>query len=133
MRMAHRLAVLVLLCSVAYTVHAQDIGQVGPQVSPEFWLGVGFSVISALIAGYTKGIQRRVEKNEEQIRALHQEDRQLQAQISMVRESLPQRFHDKAEVERHYDELKDMIRALHGRLDQFAIAAAGRGRNEDPR
>ena len=120
MRWVHRLALLCLLLSVAYSVNAQGIGSIGPSISAEFWLGLAFSVLFALIAGFTKGVERRVERNEKNIQALFNEDRQLQAQISMIRETLPERFHPRGEVVERFDKLDSAISALHRRMDFLA-------------
>jgi hypothetical protein len=90
----------------------------GVAVSVEFWVGLGFSVVLALVAGYARGIEKRVAMVEF-------DNRQQQSKISELREMVKGDYHPKDEVHDQFSEIKSSIQALHRRLDYIAAGRSG--------
>lgn len=110
-----------LLCAlVAARAHAANGFE--PEIgglSLEFWGGIVFTVLLALVAGYARGIEKRVS-------LIEFDNRQLQSQISGIREMVKGDYHPKSEVSELLREIKDSQDSLHRRMDYFAAGQGGR-------
>lgn len=118
MKLVKWAAVFGLLMVAASLAHAQGLGDDRIRVSVEFWVGLAFSVLLAMVAGYARGIEKRVSMVE-------YDNRNLQSQISGLRELVKGDYHPKDEVHDQFNEIKASIHALHRRLDFIAAGRAG--------
>ena len=104
--------------SVAARAHANGFSPEIGGISLEFWAGIIFTVLLALIAGYARGIEKRVS-------LIEFDNRHLQSQISGIREMVKGEYHPKDEVHEQIAEVKKAIDSLHRRFDYFGAAKAG--------
>lgn len=96
-------------------------------VDLEFWLSAGLSIGLAVVGGYMRALGKRISM-------IEFDNRQLQSQISAVREMVKGDYPDKREVQDQFGELKEMIGALGKRMDSRMdyFSSVQQGRNYPP-
>lgn len=104
--------------SVAARAHANGFAPEIGGISLEFWAGIIFTVLLALIAGYARGIEKRVS-------LIEFDNRQLQSQISGIREMVKGEYHPKDEVHDLLAKLERNVDSLHRRFDYFSAGKSG--------
>ena len=87
-------------------------------VSLEFWLGAILSIGLAVASGYTRALSKRISM-------IEYDNRQLQSQISAVREMVKGEYPAKSEVSDQLGEIKGIVQSLHRRMDYFAAGQRG--------
>lgn len=119
------------LGAAAFTGSAYAQGAAVAAISPEFWLGLVFTVLFSLVAGYAKGLSDRV-------RALEFEQKNKSTELSLFMQTLPLNYYTKAEqrelqtirdlhtaehrerMEQGVRDVKDCVAAMNSRLDNLA-------------
>lgn len=106
------------LCWTA-NVYAQTAAATGAQLPVAFWAGAALTIGLAIVTGYARGIDKRVSMVE-------YDNRNLQSQISGVREMVRSEYHPKSEIADQLDDIKASVASLHRRFDYFSAGASGR-------
>lgn len=110
-----------LLVAICVFWSARVYAESGPQqtdlmrISPEFWLGIGFTVLFSLLAGYAKSQDNR-------IRALEHETKQQQSQLNLLRETVLREHPTKAETSEHRAHVEEQLTYLRTRIDDLVEA-----------
>lgn len=121
MRCAKWLGLASVMLSLLWATNSQA-GAFDPQLSGlslEFWAGILFAILLAMVTGYARGIEKRVA-------LIEYDNRNLQSQISGLREMVKGEYHPKAEVAAHLDEIKSSLNGLHRRMDYIQAGQSGR-------
>lgn len=109
-----------LLVSVGFAIWAGNALAATPTptaistISNEFWLGLLFSVLFALLGGYAKGLDSRV-------KALEHEQRQQASAISLIRETTAREHPTKHETAEHRRYVEEQLLHIRQRLDTLAM------------
>jgi len=82
------------------------------ELNTDFWVRTLLGVLLAFIAYYTRGIENRVKLTEHEIK-------QVNTSIGMIRESMYRDYHNKQDVERHWEQVQTELRHISGRLDHI--------------
>lgn len=113
-----------LLCAAyAARAYATAFEPQAMGVDLEFWISAVLSIGLATAGGYIKALSKRISM-------IEYDNRQLQSQISAVREMVKGEYPAKTEVSDQLGEIKGMVQSLHRRMDYFA--AGQRGSNFPP-
>lgn len=93
------------------SAYAQSSGGL-TSISPEFWLGLFFTVLFSLLGGYAKGIDRRTT-------ALEFDFRQQGQQLSLLREKMFSEHPTRVETAEHRERVEEELRYIRERLDSL--------------
>lgn len=109
-------AALTAAVGSALYAGAAIAGPVGPasEISAEVWLSLFATVLFSLLAGYSKGQERR-------ITALEFESKQQQSQISMLREKLASEHPSRAETAEHRAYVEGKLDRIDDRFDALLM------------
>lgn len=107
---------LALTAAVAAAVftssaYAQTVPSV-QQISAEFWLGLFSTVLFSVLAGYAKGLERRIGVTEFELR-------QQQSQINLLSERVLREHPSRAETAEHRAHVERELQGIRERLDQM--------------
>jgi len=80
------------------------------ELNTDFWVRTLLGVLLAFIAYYTRGIENRVKLTEYEIK-------QVNTSIGMIRESMYRDYHNKQDIEKHWEQVQDELHHIAGRLD----------------
>lgn len=111
----------VLFADVAVAQAAQAQVQ---QLDLGFILRTLLGVLIAIIAYYTRGVEKRVE-------LLEHELKQVNSSIGMIREQIYRDYESKAETLRRWEHLEASLQAIRSRLDYMARPQHRRTDDED--
>lgn len=122
-RLVMQLSAFSMLVFGLVTVQLAHAAVSDPQIGGlpvTFWATAALTVGMAITTGYTRGLQKRIS-------ALEYDTRNLQTQISGVREMIRGDYPHRNEVADQLGELKDMVRSLHKRMDDIIITRSKGG------
>jgi hypothetical protein len=110
----------VLFADAAMAATAQEV----PQLNTDFWVRTLLGILLAFIAYYTRGIEKRVELAEHEFKNIN-------SQIGMIRESMYRDYHNKQEIERHWEQVQASLEHISNRLDFMSRPALRRADDEE--
>jgi hypothetical protein len=119
---------VALACSLVAALFAGSAlaANTGPaaDIGAEVWLGLFSSVIFALLAGYSRGLERRMDRMDTglsaRIKMLEHEDRQKSAAIALMRETVLREHPSRAETAEHRAHVEAELHHIRERLDYLA-------------
>lgn len=105
------LSAAVIAAVFTGAAYAQN-GSIGSQISAEFWLGLFSTVLFSVLAGYAKGLERRIEVTEFELR-------QQQSQINLLSERVLREHPSRVETAEHRAHVERELQGIRERLDQM--------------
>jgi hypothetical protein len=99
----------ILFADAAMAATTQEV----PQLNTDFWVRTLLGILLAFIAYYTRGIEKRVEMSEHEIKNIN-------SQIGMIRESMYRDYHNKQEIEKHWEHVQASLQHISDRLDYMS-------------
>ena len=114
------LAILAALFTGTAMASNGPAGDIGADV----WLGLFCTVIFALLAGYSKGLEKRIDRLDSglsaRIKMLEHEDRQKASAIALMRETVLREHPSRAETAEHRAHVEAELHHIRVRLDDLA-------------
>lgn len=114
------LAIIAALLTGSAMAANGPAGDIGADV----WLGLFSTVIFALLAGYSRGLERRMDRMDSglsaRIKMLEHEDRQKAAAIALMRETVLREHPSRAETAEHRAHVEAELHHIRERLDYLA-------------
>lgn len=113
-----RFVCLYTICVAAAGMLFADVAlaQTGPapqQLDLGFLLRTLLGILIAIIAYYTRGVEKRVELTEHEIK-------QLNSQIGLLREQIYRDYESKSEMNRRWDHIEESLQGIRSRLDYMS-------------
>jgi len=90
------------------------------EIGADVWLGLFSTVIFALLAGYSKGLEKRIERMDSRVQLLEHEDKQKAAAIALMRETVLREHPSRAETAEHRAHVESQLQHIRERLDFLA-------------
>lgn len=109
-------ALFVAMLAACYTGAAMAGNGPAGDITADVWLGLFVTVAGSLLAGYTRGQDKRIS-------ILEHEDRQQWSAISLIRETVLREHPSRSETAEHRAYVEGQLQHIRERLDQLANRA----------
>lgn len=113
------LALFVALIAAGFTGVAYAGNGPAGDIGADVWLGLFVTVTGSLLAGYTRGQERRITEQDKRIASVEHDGRQQQSQISLLRETVLREHPSRHETDQHRAYVESQLNHIRERLDQI--------------